>query len=92
MIGHGTTLVGSVSGAIGKLTNIDWSGINSEDVDNSDFDNPKKIQTFEGGWLDPGEITADLNFDVALKKTILAAVIRNENEIWTLTSKLTLDA
>jgi len=85
MIGHGTTLVGSVTGAIGNLTNIDWDGITSEDVENTDFGTSKKIQTFEGGLIDPGTLTADLNFSAALKETILAAVIRNENETWTMT-------
>lgn len=85
MIGHGTTLVGSVTGAIGNLTNIDWDGITSEDVENTDFDSPKKIQTFEGGLIDPGTLAADLNFSAALKETILAAVIRNTNETWTIT-------
>jgi len=84
-IGHGATLRGSTTGSIGKLTNIDWSGLVADDIDVTDFDSPDNVRVFEGGLLDAGEISADLRYDSTLFNTILDAVLARAVEYWTLT-------
>lgn len=86
MIGHGAKLVGSKSGAIGKLTNIDWSGAVADDVESTDFDSPEGWKEFEAGLKDAGEITGDLRYDKTLMNTVLEAV-GSDKETWTLTLK-----
>ena len=84
-IGHGATLTGSTTGSIGKLTNIDWSGLVADDIDTTDFDSPDNVRVYEGGLLDAGEISADLRYDSTLFNTILDAVLARAVEYWTLT-------
>lgn len=80
---YGWTLTGSVSGVIGKLTNIDWGGLTEDELDVTDADSPDKWSEFEGGFKDPGVITADLLFDPTLFATILGA-FAGANQTWTL--------
>ena len=84
MIGHGAKLVGSVTGTIGKLTNIDWSGAVADDIQTTDFDSGDKYHEFEAGLKDAGEITGDLRYDKTLFNTVLDAV-GGSTETWTLT-------
>lgn len=63
MIGHGATLSGSVSGTIGYLTNIDWSGVTVDDIDITTFDSEDQWRQFEPGLKDAGELSGDLNFN-----------------------------
>jgi len=84
-IGHGATLTGSTTGNIGKLTNVDWSGLVADDIDVTDFDSPDNVRVYEGGLLDAGELTADLRYDSTLFNTIIDAVLARAVEYWTLT-------
>lgn len=86
MIGHGTKLVGSKSGSIGKLMNIDWSGAIADDVELTNFDSPGGWKEFEAGLKDAGEITGDLRYDKSYMETVLDAV-GGDKESWALTLK-----
>ena len=83
MIGHGATLSGSTAGTIGKITNVDWSGIVIDDVEITDFDSTLKHREFEAGLKDAGEVTADLKFDATLASTVRDA--EGVTQTWTLT-------
>jgi len=83
MILHGWTLTGSSSGVLGKLTNIDYSGLTEDEIDVTNADSTEKWNEFEGGFKDPGIIRADLLFDAATLETILDA-FAGDNETWTL--------
>jgi predicted secreted protein len=84
MIGHGATLEGSSTGTLGKLVNINWSGLMVEDIDVSNFDSTGKWREYESGFKDNGEITAELIFDATLMDTLIDA-FGGDNETWTLT-------
>lgn len=90
MIGHGVTLSGATTGTIGKITNIDWSGLVADDVEKTDFDSEDKYREYEPGLKEPGEITADLKYDKTLLDTIMDAIHGDaagaaSDELWTLT-------
>ena len=74
MIGHGVTLSGATTGTIGKLINIDWSGLVLDDVDKTDFDSVDQYKEYEPGLKEPGELTATLKYDKTLADTILNAI------------------
>jgi len=83
MILHGWTLTGSVSGVIGKLTNFTWNGLTEDEIDVTNSDSTDKWNEYEGGFKDPGVISATLLFQPTLFETILAA-FAGDNETWTL--------
>ncbi len=83
MIGHGATLSGSTAGTIGKITNVDWSGITIDDVETTDFDSALKYREYEAGLRDAGELSADLKFDATLASTVREA--EGVEQTWTLT-------
>lgn len=90
MIGHGITLSGATVGTIGKITNLDWSGLVAEDVEKTDFDSEDKYKEYEPGLKEPGEITGDLKYDKTLANTVLNAIHGDaagaaSDELWTLT-------
>lgn len=84
MILHEATLVGSSTGTLGKLTNIDYSGLVEDEIDVTSADSADKWNEYEGGFKDPGVITADLLYDATLFNTLLDA-FAGTNETWTLT-------
>jgi len=88
MIGHGFTLSGSTSGTVGKITNIDWSGLIADDIETTDFDSPtdtagNPYKEYEAGFVDGGELTGDLKLDRTLMSTLRDAF--GVKETWTLT-------
>lgn len=90
MIGHGATLSGATTGTIGKITNLDWSGLVLDDVEKTDFDSEDMYREYEPGLKEPGEITGDLKYDKTLMNTILNAINGDaagavSDELWTLT-------
>lgn len=89
-VGHGTTLSGSTTGAIGEITNLDWSGLAADDVEKTDFDSEDMYREYEPGLKEPGEITGELLYDKTLLNTIMDAIHGDaagaaSDELWTLT-------
>ena len=82
MIGKGCTLTGSVHGVIGKLTNVDFSGLVSDEIDVTNFDSDD-YNEYEAGFIDSGTLTADLLYVPATFNTIIDAFAA-ANELWTL--------
>jgi predicted secreted protein len=83
MILHGWTLTGATTGVLGKLINVNWTGLVEDEIDVTNADSTGRWNEFEGGFKDPGVIAADLLFDAATLETILDAFAA-DNEVWTL--------
>ena len=82
--GFGTTLAGSVTGAIGQVTKISLSGQDVNDIDITTMLSPNGWKEFIAGLKDAKEITLDLLYEGANMDTILGA-LGGENENWTIT-------
>ena len=84
MLGHEATLSGSTV-TLGKLTNIDWSGIEVNDVQNTQYDATDGYETYEPGTKEPGTITGILNFDKGQVTTVKNAIDSDTTDTFTLT-------
>jgi predicted secreted protein len=82
MILHGATLTGSSTGLLGKLTNVDYSGLIVDEIDVTNADSPGKWNQYEAGFKDGGAITADLLYDATTFESLIAAFAA-ANETWT---------
>ena len=61
--GHGCTLVGATAGTIGNIVSVEMGGEVRDPIDISTMDSTSKFREFIGGMADPGEITAQVNYD-----------------------------
>lgn len=57
--------------AIANVSNISGPGLTRETIDVSAHDSPDATREFVGGLKDPGEVSADLNFDPAAHDTLI---------------------
>ena len=84
IIGHGTTLSGSVSNAIGEVITMGTSA-SRDAVDVSSMDSANQYRQFIAGMQDAGEITAEINY-VAAEVNVLETALETEAaETWTIT-------
>lgn len=68
--GFGTTITGSVTGAIGDVTNISFSGIDRDAIDITTMASTNKWSSFVPGMVNGGEITVTVNYVKAMAKTL----------------------
>jgi len=61
----GTTLyIGGTAGtALANVTRVQWSGLQSDQIDVSAMDGASAFREYVAGMIEPGEVTLDLNFD-----------------------------
>jgi predicted secreted protein len=57
--------------AIANVSNIGGPGLTRETIDVSAHDSPNSTREFVGGLKDPGEVSADLNYDPAEHDTLI---------------------
>lgn len=61
--GHGTTLVGSVSGAVGNIISLGGGGRVRDPVEKTTVESTNECKEFFAGLRDEGELTVELNYD-----------------------------
>ena len=61
--GHGTTLTGGSSGALGNIISITGPNMVRDALDVSTMDSTNKAREFIAGMRDAGEVSVELNYD-----------------------------
>lgn len=85
--GHGTTLTGGTTGAIGEILSISVSGQKRDSIDVSSMDSTSKCREFIPGMIDAGEITFSVNFDKSasgVADRLQTAFLAGTDESWTI--------
>jgi hypothetical protein len=89
-IGHSTTLVGSTSGTIAKIENLNLGPQARDAVETTALDAATDNNTYIGGMIEPGELTFDQQLSEASaescnKLTDALEVVGGQIETWTVT-------
>lgn len=85
-IGHGTTITGATTGAIGNVTVADQGGERDE-VETSSMDSTNKAKEFIAGMYHEGDIDLTLNYDgssAGTANSIETAFKSGTAEVWTI--------
>jgi predicted secreted protein len=82
--GYGTTLSGSISGAIARIRRITTGGGGTKVIDVSAADSPDAYNEFIAGMTDAGALTLDLVYDKTNYDAVQNA-LGGSNETWTIT-------
>lgn len=88
ILGHGTTLVGSVSGAVGNIVGVGGGGRIRDAVDKSTVESTDKFKEYFAGMADEGELTVELNYDgsdTGVGNLLNIAYQNGAEETWTVT-------
>ncbi len=86
-IGHGTTITGATTGAIGNVTQIGQDGGDREAVQISSMDSTSKAHEYIAGMYAEGDIDLTLNYDgssTGTANSIETAFKAGTVEVWTI--------
>jgi len=83
--GFGTTLVGSVTGAITGIKEISIGGLKVSMINSVKLDDTNHVSSNLKGAVTEGPITATIAFEKAVYEALQAASLEETAEDWTLT-------
>lgn len=86
-LGHGTTLTGSITGAVGYITRFDVAGRKTDSIDVSQAGSPSRRREFVPGMIDEGEYNIEVVYDGSnggVAQALDSAFSARRTETWTL--------
>jgi len=87
MAGFGTTLSGSVTGAVEGLKEVAVGGLKVSMINSVKLDDENQVSTNYKGSVAEGPITGSAVFEKALYEAMNTAALEEDKETWTLTDK-----